>query len=338
MTKRIASLVLFMVIFFGLSLGFAQEQRLTNYGSAQVTEMVVALTLDDGPGVGTTSVVLDTLKHHGVRATFFVVGHMAAAQPELIQRMVDEGHEVGNHTWSHKVQSNLQAMSGAHTRANRLSQAAEAEIERAHGLIHRLTNGKFPVYFRPPGGGMWNWQRRIAVQQWGYDIIQWDVDCGDSHLYNRVRPSAAQIKANILRGVKPGSIILAHDIHQVTVDAMDGTITELKRRGYRFVTVSELLAKEKQPAQAPQPAPTATSTPAAEQPTSTIVVQPSTAAAPAPSPESTPSLFTYVVKNGDNLGKICKRFKCDVGQVVNLNGITDPSKISVGQKLKIPQR
>jgi peptidoglycan/xylan/chitin deacetylase (PgdA/CDA1 family) len=334
MTKRMVSVILLAVILFNLSLGFAQEQRLINYESAaNIAEKIVALTLDDGPGVGTTREILDTLKRHGVRATFFVVGQMAAAQPELIQRMVDEGHEVGNHTWSHKVQSNLQAMSGAHTRTGKLSPAAEAEIERSHGLIHRLTNGKFPIYFRPPGGGMWNWQRRIAVNQWGYDIIQWDVDCGDSHLYNGVRPSAAQIKANILRQVKPGSIILAHDIHQVTVDAMDGTITELKRRGYRFVTVSELLAMEKQPAQTqPQSAPA----PTVEAPPAPVTPPPATPT-PAPSSEPAPSLFNYIVKNGDNLGKICKHFKCNADQVAHLNGIPDPSKIFAGQKLKIPQ-
>lgn len=334
MTKRIASLVLFAVTFFGLSLGFAQQAVVR---SARVSGNFIALTFDDGPGERTPQ-LLDTLQRQGVHATFFVVGQMAKVRPQMVKRMVDEGHEVANHTLNHWLFS--QMVTNPFTPQNSLPAYLARELNGTNEVIRSATNGDVTktTLMRPPGGDLPQWAASL-VGQAGYKVVLWSVDCGDTRKDPRTHnwPGKERIKQNILSHTRPGSIILAHDVKKATVDAMDETIAQLKQRGFEFVTVSELLAMENQPSQAPQPAPTIAPAPAAEPPPATIT-PPSTAAAPAPSSEPAHSLFTYVVRSGDNLGKICKRFKCDVGQVANQNGISDPSRIFVGQQLKIPQR
>jgi peptidoglycan/xylan/chitin deacetylase (PgdA/CDA1 family) len=180
----------------------------------------VALTFDDGPVPGTAR-LLDILRIRGVRATFFVLGSQVAAHPGLLQREFAEGHEIGNHSYTH---ADLCHLPGA---------GARAEMGRTQQAVRRVT-GRTPVLFRPPYGAT---DARVAAVARRNHLAQimWAVDPLDW----RDRDPAL-IERRVVRGTRRGSIILLHDIHPTTVSAVPGIIGTLNRRGYVFVTVSEL--------------------------------------------------------------------------------------------------
>ncbi len=217
-----------------------------SYNSCNVEGPYVALTFDDGPHATLTPKLLDILKEKGVKATFFVLGQCVVANPAVLQRAASEGHEIGNHSWDHKSFSK----SGGAGVASQVNQA-NAAIENA--------TGKRPVIVRPPYGATTATITRRLNEEFGLKVIMWDVDPLDWKNRN-----SAHVKAEILKGAKPGSIILAHDIHPTTVDAMAGTIDALKEKGFQFVTVSELLAMDRPlpPVVKPTPAAAVTVAPA----------------------------------------------------------------------------
>ncbi|HEV7933630.1 MAG TPA: polysaccharide deacetylase family protein [Actinomadura sp.] len=180
----------------------------------------LALTFDDGPVPGTAR-LLDTLKARGVRATFFVLGCQVRAYPHIVRRASAEGHEIGDHSYSH---ANLAAES---------STAVEGEITRTQRAIRQAT-GRTSVLFRPPYGAT---DAQVAMVARRHDVAQilWAVDPLDW----RDR-SAATVQSRVVRSARRGSIILLHDIHPTTVAAVPGLITKLTKDGFVFVTVSEL--------------------------------------------------------------------------------------------------
>ena len=180
---------------------------------------VVALTFDDGPSGTSTPVLLEGLRKRGVRATFFVIGEKAEQNPELICRMSEEGHLIGNHTYSH-VQLNMLS-----------SSQACSQVKAANDVIKEIT-GQEVIYLRPPYG---EWDHKKDCPQ-NMIAVYWDVDPLDWK-----RTDTKQIAADILRQVKPGDIILLHDIYKTSVQAAFIVIDELQRQGYEFVTVEELL-------------------------------------------------------------------------------------------------
>ena len=182
-------------------------------------EKVLYLTFDDGPDAKTTALLLDGLKARKVRATFFVIGEKAEQNPELICRMSDEGHLIGNHTYSH-VQLNMLS-----------SSQACSQVKAANDVIKEIT-GQEVIYLRPPYG---EWDHKKDCPQ-NMIAVYWDVDPLDWK-----RTDTKQIAADILRQVKPGDIILLHDIYKTSVQAAFIVIDELQRQGYEFVTVEELL-------------------------------------------------------------------------------------------------
>lgn len=171
-----------------------------------------ALTFDDGPHPVHTSALLDWLKQNRIRATFFVLGQNAERYPDLVKRMVQEGHEVGNHSWSHP---NLRLMSPA---------KMLAEVRRAHDLITRLT-GRAPALFRPPYGALSASQRRLIEKEFRYQVVLWTVDTQDWKLRN-----ATQVAAVLESGTRGGSIVLAHDIHDCILPALDQMLPVWKLR------------------------------------------------------------------------------------------------------------
>jgi peptidoglycan/xylan/chitin deacetylase (PgdA/CDA1 family) len=185
------------------------------------------MTFDDGPHGTNTPRLLEMLKQRGIKATFFCVGQCVAEFPEIARRIVDEGHEIANHSWSHPQ---LSAMSEASVRD---------QLEKTHQAIKQAT-GVAPKMFRPPYGAFTQRQRNWANAVYGYRIILWDVDPLDWKIRN-----ASHVESEILKQTVPGSIILSHDIHKSTVDAMPATLDALLAKGYKFVTVSELLAMDK---------------------------------------------------------------------------------------------
>lgn len=212
------------------------------YNSVHVSEPVVALTFDDGPHATLTPKLLDMLKARHIKATFFVVGENAAEYPDILKRAVAEGHEIGNHSWSHP---NFAKMS---------DEAVRSQIQRTQDVIEKAT-GVAPGILRPPYGSVTDRQRHWLHETLGFKIIMWSVDPLDWKDRN-----SATVSRRILAGAHPGSIILAHDIHATTVEAMPNVIDSLLGKGFKFATVSELIAME-QPGATPVPESTEASSP-----------------------------------------------------------------------------
>ncbi|KAB2344375.1 polysaccharide deacetylase family protein [Actinomadura rudentiformis] len=185
----------------------------------------IALTFDDGPGPYTAR-LLDMLAGRKARATFFVVGANADAVPELLRREVAEGHEIGNHTQSHRDLSRLPAM-----RVN-------SDIHRTDEIV-RAATGKAPTLLRPPYGAG-NATVAEVARSLGMPQILWDVDTHDGHDHD---PRGVADRA--VSKARPGAVILMHDIHRGSVDAVPRILQRLQDKGYTFVTVSELLAGQR---------------------------------------------------------------------------------------------
>jgi peptidoglycan/xylan/chitin deacetylase (PgdA/CDA1 family) len=187
---------------------------------AHTQEKVVALTFDDGPDPTDTPDVLDILKEKKVRATFFVLGQAAQSNPYLLKRLVNEGHEIGNHSFNHDYQQ------------RRLVE----EMNQTDKEIFAAT-GTHTYFYRPPGGFLSKSQLEI-IKGNGHVVALWSVDSKDWR-----NPGIKQIMDNVMKHVFPGAIILMHDggYHRTqTVKALGPIIDALRERGYRLVTLSEL--------------------------------------------------------------------------------------------------
>ncbi|MER6006090.1 polysaccharide deacetylase family protein [Nonomuraea angiospora] len=177
----------------------------------------VALTFDDGPGPYTDTLLAYLAAYHA-QATFFVVGSNVVTYPRVLRRTVAAGHEIGNHTWSHP---DLTRLSPARVRS---------QLGRTDQAIRAIT-GIVPGLVRPPYGAI----NATVRRQTGRPMVLWSVDTLDW----RYR-SSATVARRALRSVRPGSVILFHDIHPTTVRAIPRVLRKLAGRGYRFVTVSQL--------------------------------------------------------------------------------------------------
>jgi peptidoglycan/xylan/chitin deacetylase (PgdA/CDA1 family) len=188
---------------------------------------VIALTFDDGPKPGVTEMLLNVLQKEGVPATFFVIGRHATAYPELAKKIADAGMQIENHTYTHP---NLTMLP---------SQAVERELVRTLATV-RAATGKRMRYFRPPGGNINPDVTRIAAR-WGLTPCMWTVD-GES-LENG--PPQRLIEF-IVQKAAPGSIVLLHNGRMTTVEALPNIIAGLRRRGFSFVTVDQLVERKRQ--------------------------------------------------------------------------------------------
>lgn len=186
------------------------------------TQKWVALTFDDGPNPATTPHLLDILKSNHIKATFFVLGQEAQLSPELVKREATEGHEVGTHTWDH---ADLLSCS---------PKEQKEEITKASRLVEKITGQKQTI-FRPPYG---NFNSEI-LSLTSLSAINWSIDTNDWRY-----TSSEPVIENAVNDAHDGSIILLHDIHSWSVNAVPEIIKELKDQNYKFVTVSELLKKE----------------------------------------------------------------------------------------------
>jgi len=193
--------------------------------SAKRTDKVVAFTFDDGPDTLYTPRILDVLHQYHVKATFMCCGEQIDNNQQMLKRMIEEGHEVANHTWNHP---NLTEITPAEVRK---------QIEDTSTIINQII-GRKPRLFRPPYGKMNN-EVMKQCKALGCKVILWDVDSRD---WTGI--SGPQVAVNILSRVKKGSIILQHNASSPlsgTVDALPYMIEILSKQGYRFLTVSELL-------------------------------------------------------------------------------------------------
>lgn len=179
----------------------------------------IALTFDDGPHPYYTEQLLDGLKERNVKATFFVLGKHAEQYPELVERMNEEGHLIGNHTYSHMQLS------------QRNSEAFKEELIKTNELIEELT-GQEVQYVRPPYG---TWDKKFEKELNMFPVL-WNIDPLDWSSKN-----VAGIVQKVKNKARENSIILMHDEYKTTVTAALQIIDELEKEGYEFVTVEELL-------------------------------------------------------------------------------------------------
>ncbi|MEV1002785.1 polysaccharide deacetylase family protein [Nonomuraea sp. NPDC050202] len=180
----------------------------------------VALTFDDGPGPYTGR-LLDLLKEGRARATFFTVGSNATAQPALLRRMSVEGHLVGNHTWAHRDLSKQGS--------SKITETIAKTGDAVSAII-----GQTPKLVRPPYGAVSQQVGNVA-REMGLALVTWDVDAKDQD-----GDKAKDIADRTVREAHPGAIILMHDIHRETVDAVPDILKRLRGKGYSLVTVPEL--------------------------------------------------------------------------------------------------
>ncbi|QLF52224.1 polysaccharide deacetylase family protein [Candidatus Saccharibacteria bacterium oral taxon 488] len=181
---------------------------------------VIALTFDDGPGPYTAQ-LLDILDQHGAKATFFLIGSKVSAQADVLRRMHSRGHQLGNHSWSHPELPKLP-----------VGQIA-GEIDRTNDAIKQATGVK-PTILRPPYGAV-NSAVLEQLRLRGMSSILWSVDTRDWADRN-----SEIVCSRAVAGAHPGAIILMHDIHQTSVNAVPCILSALKQQGYSFVTIQRL--------------------------------------------------------------------------------------------------
>jgi len=192
-----------------------------NKHSIDPDKPLLALTFDDGPSAHTKR-LLDILGQHGARATFFVTGNTIGRRADTVRRIVNEGHEIADHSWSHK---NLTELS---------NEDISAELEKTNIKIYEITGVECKLA-RPPYGAYNDEVKQVgkdlgmAYILWSYDTLDWKTK------------DAQAVYDAVMAGAKDGRIILCHDLHKTTVDAMETVIPALIEEGYQLVTVSELL-------------------------------------------------------------------------------------------------
>ena len=191
---------------------------------------MVALTFYDGPNEPWTSRIAEVLDQHDVNATFFVLGKNAEVHPEVVRRLVQEGHLIGNHSYRHQ-------------KRDAIFQLGYGELDDAEKAIARAA-GVCPAFYRPPNGFHTPWQLH-AVSNHDMRTVTWDVIPRDWK-----RPPPEEIVQRVLDSVQPGSIVLLHDGDDTnqgsdrsqTLAALPGIIDGLRAKGYRFVRLDELLS------------------------------------------------------------------------------------------------
>jgi peptidoglycan/xylan/chitin deacetylase (PgdA/CDA1 family) len=227
--------ILFLVLGVVLFCVFFDEAVLVRKGTIfhyPHNDKVVALTFDDGPSPIWTPKILDELKKANIKATFFMLGEHVAKYPEVARRVAEEGHEIGNHTYDHHVLLYYKL------------EELEKEIKDAERIIQKVT-GKTTRYFRPPKAWL-TAQEKKKISELGYKVILWSLNSKDWVTFDD-----KYIVKYIVRHIKPGDIILFHDSGGVfsteggdrheTVKTIPRLVEALTKKGYRFVTISELL-------------------------------------------------------------------------------------------------
>ncbi|MFJ7934567.1 polysaccharide deacetylase family protein [Sporosarcina sp. NPDC096371] len=226
---------LIFLVFFVYESTFADKGRKYYEEKGQILweintdEKIIALTFDDGPHRKYTTEILDLLAEYDARATFFIVGEYAEKNPNVVSRMFEEGHELANHTYTHPLRSNV---------PNLLE-----EIRQTNETIYSIS-GFSPTLFRPVEG-RYDDDLIDAVVKEGYKVVMWSWHMDTLDWKN---PGVNKIVDIVLKGTKPGNVVLFHDgggNREQTVKAIKKILPELKKQGYTFVTISELLEIQK---------------------------------------------------------------------------------------------
>ncbi|WP_215113622.1 LysM peptidoglycan-binding domain-containing protein [Exiguobacterium sp. s63] len=327
-------ILLAMVITQSISVSAAASTFIT---SVNTTSKVVALTFDDGADGANTNKILDILTKNNVKATFFLTGSGANNHPQYIKNIAAKGHQLGNHSYTHPDFTKLTATQ------------MKSELDRTEALIKSLTGKTTKPIFRAPFGAVNSTVLNgVGAAGYGY-TIQWNIDTIDWKGL-----TASQINTKVQTNIKPGSIVLMHTGAGApgTPLALPTMISQLKAKGYKFVTVSQLLAYQNTSTNktytvksgdtlysiARTYGVTVSALAAANNITNysliyvgQVLIIPGTTVTPPPT-----TTVKYTVKSGDTLYKIATMYNTTVAKIAAANNITNYSLIYVGQVLIIP--
>ena len=210
--------------------GNATFEELAKYDAfyaKQTEEKHIYLTFDVGYENGNTASILDTLKKHNVSATFFVVGTYIESDPELVKRMAEEGHIVGNHTWHHPDMSQIAAMD-----------AFKKELEDVENAYLEVTGEEMTKFYRPPQGKYSEANLKMA-QELEYKTFFWSLAYVD--WYDDNQPSREEAFEKLLGRIHPGAIVLLHSTSDTNALILDELIQKWEEMGYTIRSLTELL-------------------------------------------------------------------------------------------------
>ncbi|HHV71809.1 MAG TPA: polysaccharide deacetylase family protein [Clostridia bacterium] len=204
----------------------AQTNRLVPIYRVQQTEKKLSISFDACWGADKTEEILSILKENGdIKTTFFLTGFWLEKYPDMVKKIAEAGHEIGNHSFTHPHLNSLS------------EQQIKEEVTKTHNLIYQLT-GQSPTLFRPPFGEYSN-KVITTIESLNYKVIQWDVDSLDWKTI-----STENIVKRVTSQVSPGSIVLFHNNGENTTDALRQILPKLKAEGYQIVPISELIYQD----------------------------------------------------------------------------------------------
>ena len=209
--------------------GNASIEQLKKYNAyyAQNTDSkILYLTFDAGYENGNTPAILDVLKKHNCPATFFVVGNFIADNPKLIQRMISEGHTVGNHTMTHPDMSKISSV-----------QAFQNELSSVEQLYKNITDQDMPKLYRPPRG-IYSTENLTMAKNLGYSTFFWSLAYVD--WIQDQQPSKEEAFDKLLSRIHPGAIVLLHNTSSTNAEILDELLSKWEEMGYRFGSLNEL--------------------------------------------------------------------------------------------------
>ena len=209
--------------------GPAGNNQLARYDAAYLGDtgqQVLYLTFDAGYENGNTEKILDVLKKHNAPAAFFLVGHYMEKNADLVRRMVDEGHIVGNHTMHHYDMSKLSDKA-----------AFSKELTDLEVLYRDITGEELPKYYRPPQG-IYSEENLKMAQELGYKTVFWSLAYADWN--NDAQPTREQAFAKLLPRIHNGAVVLLHSTSATNAEILDELLTKWEEMGYRFASVEQL--------------------------------------------------------------------------------------------------
>lgn len=196
------------------------------YYTGNTKKKVIYLTFDAGYENGNTEILLDALKKHNVSATFFVVGPFVSEHPELIKRMVEEGHTVGNHTYSHPDMSKIAS-----------KEAFQKELGQVEDLYKEITGSPMTKYYRPPQG-KYSEANLTMAKELGYKTFFWSLAYVD--WYQDDQPTKEEAFDKLIGRIHPGAIVLLHSTSSTNAEILDELLTKWEEMGYSFQPLSSL--------------------------------------------------------------------------------------------------
>lgn len=197
------------------------------YYMGDSSRKVIYLTFDCGYENGNTEKILDALKKHQAPATFFVVGHYLESAPELVKRMVEEGHTVGNHTYHHP---DMTAISDI--------ESFKKEVDDVANLFEEITGQEMVKYYRPPQG-KYSTKNLEMAKELGYNTFFWSLAYVDWNVDNQ--PTKDEAFDKLLTRIHPGAIVLLHSTSKTNGEILDELLTKWEEMGYTFAPLSELI-------------------------------------------------------------------------------------------------